>query len=161
MNFSFITCCCQENRNFRVNNKLITLTDGLNERCDIIRKLNTIFANSLFHEDNLMLELNDLYVRISGNKDNSNVLNYINLTDDLLRKALSLESVYPELSKNNDYISLKSLFKDNQYKIMYGIELYNEEAREFNDYKNGFFAKYVGKILKMKDFDYFKKKNDF
>lgn len=142
-------------RRKRVEDKLNSIKDILVERNEIIRGVNTLFANSSFHEDDLMLELNDLYIKINENKDTT--LNLLNNTDRLLVKALSLDSLYPELAKNQEYDSLKKSFKDNQYKVMYGVETYNEEVEEYNNYRNKKIINIVNKLFKFPDYDVYRK----
>ena len=142
-------------RKKKVEDKLNSIKENLKERNEIIRRLNTLFANSSFHEDNLMLELNDLYIKINENSDST--LNILNNTDRLLVKALSLENLYPELSKNSEYNSLKDLFKDNQYKVMYGVETYNEEVEEYNKYRTKKVINIVNKLFKFPDYDIYRK----
>ena len=142
-------------RKKRVDDKLNSIKINIKERNDIIRRLNTLFANSSFHEDDLMLELNDLYIKINDNSDTT--LNLMNNTDRLLVKALSLENLYPELSKNQEYNSLKELFKDNQYKVMYGVETYNEEVTEYNKYRHKPVISIVNKVCKFPDYDIYRK----
>lgn len=146
-------------RKKKVEDKLESITKALEERREIIQKINSLFSSLSFHEDNLMLELNDSYVKIDEKSDST--LNLINRTDDLLVKALSLDNIYPELTKNNDYAQIKDIFKENQYKVMYAIEIYNEEVEEYNNYRNKFFVSIINKICKFKDYDCYKKnKND-
>ena len=38
------------------------------------------------------------------------------------------------IKSNKEYMSLMDKFKDNQYKIMYAIEIYNEEVEVYNNY---------------------------
>ena len=99
-------------RKKRVEDKLNSIKDILNERADIIRNINTLFSNGSFHEDNLMLELNDLYKKIQDNSESALIL--LKTTDVLLTKALSLENIYPELTKSQEYLSAKELFKKNK-----------------------------------------------
>ena len=142
-------------RKKKVEDKLNSIKENLKERNEIIRRLNTLFANSSFHEDNLMLELNDLYIKINENSDTT--LNILNNTDKLLVKALSLDNLYPELIKNEEFNALKELFKDSQYKVMYGVETYNEEVEEYNKYRNKAIINIINKVFKFPDYDTYRK----
>ena len=146
-------------RKKKVEDKLNSIEKNLIERKDIIQRLNTLFSNSSFHEDNLMLELNDLYIKIDEKKDNT--ISLINHTDKLLVKALSLENLYPELTRNQEYISLKEMFKENQSKVMYAIETYDEELAEYNKYRNKPVINIINKLFKFPSYDrYVKDKNE-
>ena len=142
-------------RRKKVEEKLESITKSIEERQNIIQQINTLFAGMSFHEDNLMMELNDLYIKINEKSDST--LNLLNKTDSLLVKALSLDTVYPELARNNDYNKIKDVFKENQYKIMYAIEIYNEEVENYNNYRNKPFINIINKICKFKDYDSYKK----
>ena len=106
------------------------------------------------------MELNKMKDAILDNNSINDTLPLINVSDDLLKKALSLDSIYNDLLKNKLYTSLKDTFKNNQYKIMYSIEIYNEEVEEYNNYKSKGIANIVSKIFRFSDYSYYKKEND-
>lgn len=145
-------------RKKKVDDKLNSIKQMLIERGDIIRRLNTLFSNSSFHEDNIMLELNDLYKIINDN--NSDTIGLISSTNKILVKALSLDNIYPELIKNQEYLSLKESFKDNQYKVLYGLETYNDVVEEYNNYRNKKIINIVSRLFKMPDYDSYVKDKD-
>lgn len=133
---------------------------SLKERVDIIDSISNIITTNKLHEDNLLMELNKMKDAILDNNSINDTLPLINVSDDLLKKALSLDSIYNDLLKNKLYTSLKDTFKNNQYKIMYSIEIYNEEVEEYNNYKSKGIANIVSKIFRFSDYSYYKKEND-
>ncbi|MEE3342781.1 MAG: LemA family protein [Bacilli bacterium] len=143
-------------RKKKVEDKLDVINKDLEERGTIIQKVNAIISTQSFHEDNLVLELSNLYENISKKGDST--LNLLNKSEDSLIQALSLDSVHPELSKNNEYVKLKELFRENQYKVMYAIEIYNEEVEEYNNYRKKFIINIVNKICKFTNYDSYNKK---
>ena len=133
---------------------------SLKERVDIIDSISNIITTNKLHEDNILMELNKMKEAILENSSVNDTLPLINESDDLLKKALSLDSIYDELLKDKIYMNLKDTFKNNQYKIMYSIEIYNEEVEEYNNYKSKGIANIVSKIFRFSDYSYYKKEND-
>ena len=133
---------------------------SLKERVDIIDSISNIIVANKLHEDNILMELNKMKEVILENSSVNETLPLINESDDLLKKALSLDSIYDELLKDKIYMNLKDTFKNNQYKIMYSIEIYNEEVEEYNNYKSKGIANVISKIFRFSDYSYYKKEND-
>ena len=133
---------------------------SLKERVDIIDSISNIITTNKLHEDNILMELNKMKEAILENSSVNETLPLINESDDLLKKALSLDSIYDELLKDKIYMNLKDTFKNNQYKIMYSIEIYNEEVEEYNNYKSKGIANVISKIFRFSDYSYYKKEND-
>lgn len=146
-------------RKNRVRDKFLVVYNSLKERSNMISRLAIILASGSYHEDNLIQELKDISNLILNNNSVNDTLPLINKSDYVLKKALSLESVHEQLKNNKEYISLQEEFKNNQYKIMYSIEIYNEEALNYNNYKSNGFKKLVSKIFKFEDFNYYKENN--
>lgn len=141
----------------RVLNKFEAISKCLKDRTDIIQKIIDIINNNSLHEDSLILELNKLVTKINEENIVNNLLLLINESDDILKKALSLDKIYDVLKSNKEYMSLMDKFKDNQYKIMYAIEIYNEEVEVYNNYKQNKFINIISKIFKFVDYNYYKK----
>ena len=147
-------------RKKKVIDKFNAVYMSLKERVDIIDSISNIITTNKLHEDNILMELNKMKEVILENSSVNDTLPLINESDDLLKKALSLDSIYDELLKDKIYMNLKDTFKNNQYKIMYSIEIYNEEVEEYNNYKSKGIANVVSKIFRFSDYSYYKKEND-
>lgn len=139
----------------RVLNKFDAINDCLNERIEIIRKIADIIGD--YHEENLIIDLNKLSREINDESIINNLLLLISKSDSLIKKALSLDSVYPELKIDKNYSKIIEEFKNNQYKIMYSIEIYNEEVEVYNNYKNIMGINIISKIFRFKNYNYYKK----
>ena len=147
-------------RKKKVIDKFNAVYMSLKERVDIIDSISNIITTNKLHEDNILMELNKMKEAILENSSVNETLPLINESDDLLKKALSLDSIYDELLKDKIYMNLKDTFKNNQYKIMYSIEIYNEEVEEYNNYKSKGIANVISKIFRFSDYSYYKKEND-
>lgn len=141
----------------KVLDKFRAINDCLNERISIIKEIVTLFENNKFHEDSLIRDLNNISNNIETESVVNNLLDLISSSDIILKKALTLENVYPELIKNNDYKRIVDAFKNNQYKIMYAIEIYNEEVEVYNNYKDKKMINIISKIFRFKNYNYYKK----
>jgi LemA protein len=141
----------------RVIEKFTAINDSLNGRITIINKIVNILTNDKYHEDNLILELNKVSNEINKENIINKLLLLISRSDEILKKSLSLENIYPELKNNKEYLKLVDEFKNNQYKLMYAVEIYNEEVGEYNNYKNKNGIKIISKIFKLPNYNYYKK----
>lgn len=141
----------------KVIDKFDAINDCLNKRIDIINQVITILSNDKYHEDSLMLELRKVSDKINKENIINNLLLLISKSDDVLKKALTLEKIYPGLGNNKEYLKLVDVFKNNQYQLMYAIEIYNEEVEVYNNYKNKAGIRLISKIFKLPDYDYYKK----
>lgn len=139
----------------RVLDKFDAINEGLNERINIIKNIIEIIND--YHEERLVMDLNNLIKEINEESIINNLLLLISKSDDLIKKALSLDSIYPELKGDKNYSKIRENFKNNQYKIMYSIEIYNEEVEVYNNYKNNTGVNIVSKVFRFKDYNYYKK----
>ena len=81
----------------------------------------------------------------------------INKSNKILKKALSLRKIYPDLKNNVNYKLIGDETEDNQTKIMYAIEIYNEEVDKYNKYREKKIMNTISKIFRFKDYDKYKR----
>ena len=96
-----------------------------------------------------------------GKIENENSINGLLLLIDesyqTISKSLNINNIYEELNNNSEFISIRDKFDNNHYKIMYAIEIYNEEVEEYNNYKNKKINNIIAKKFKFEDYNYYKK----
>ena len=68
-----------------------------------------------------------------------------------------LDKTYPKLKNNKEYKELKKELDENINRINYAKDKYNEEVTNYNKYKESKIIKLLNKILKFKEFTYYKK----
>ena len=141
----------------KVLDKFNDINDCLNETVDIIKEIINIIKDDKFHEDSLVLELNMLMGKIENESSVNNLLLLIDESYQTISKSLNINSIYKELNNNSEFISVRDKFNNNHYKIMYAIEIYNEEVEEYNNYKNKKINSIVAKRFKFEDYNYYKK----
>lgn len=147
-------------RKKRVLDKFNSIYLILKERISIIDSICSVLIKNNFHEDNLIMDLNNLKKSIEENNSINETLPLINKTDNLIKKALQLDIIYESLKNNKEYQELKESFKNNQYKIMYSIEIYNEEVEDYNNYIAKKIINLVSKIFRFSNYSYYKKQDD-
>lgn len=133
------------------------MSECLNERTDIINKLTSILQSNDYFEESLLRELKSLKEEIDKETKTNYLISLIEESDKELEKALNLDNIYDHLKNNQDFLNVKEQFKNNQYKLMYTKEIYNEEAEAYNNYKNKGISKIIAKLFKMPDYNYYKK----
>ena len=141
----------------RILDKFNAVNDILNGRIEIITALIEILSKANYHEDNLLKELSLVSEEINKENAVNNLLLLISKSDNILKKALTLDKIYQELSSNKEYQNLVESFKNNQYKLMYAIEVYNEEVEVYNNYRQNKFIDLVRTIFKFKEYNYYEK----
>ena len=72
----------------------------LKERISIIDSICSVLTKNNFHEDNLIMDLNNLKKSIEENNSINETLPLINKTDNLIKKALQLDIIYESLKNN-------------------------------------------------------------
>ena len=144
----------------KVLDKFETIIDCLKEMIDIIKKIKDIIKDDSYHEDSLIMELNMLMSKIEDEKSINNLLALIDESYNLITKSLNINTIYTELNNNSDFISIRDKFNNNHYKIMYAVEIYNEEVEVYNNYKNKKFNSIIAKKFKFEDYNYYKKSDD-
>ena len=141
----------------KVLNKFNDINDCLNETVNIIKEIISIIKDDKFHEDSLVLELNMLMGKIENENSINGLLLLIDESYQTISRSLSINNIYEELNNNSEFISVRDKFDNNHYKIMYAIEIYNEEVEEYNNYKNKKINNIIAKKFKFEDYNYYKK----
>ena len=144
-------------RKNKAKEKFKSMSECLNERTDIINKLTSILQSNDYFEESLLRELKSLKEEIDKETKTNYLISLIEESDKVLEKALNLDNIYDHLKNNQDFLNVKEQFKNNQYKLMYTKEIYNEEAEAYNNYKNKGISKIIAKLFKMPDYNYYKK----
>ena len=144
-------------RKNKAKEKFKSMSECLNERTDIINKLTSILQSNDYFEESLLRELKSLKAEIDKETKTNYLISLIEESDKVLEKALNLDNIYDHLKNNQDFLNVKEQFKNNQYKLMYTKEIYNEEAEAYNNYKNKGISKIIAKLFKMPDYNYYKK----
>ena len=135
--------------------KFSTINNSIKERIEISTKIANILKNGSYNEDNLVLTLNKLSKEIDAENEINNLISLIDKSNKILKKSLSLDGLYEKLKTNKEYNDLIEEFKNNQDKIIYAKEIYNTQAKEYNNYKNKSVVKLVSTILKYEDYNYY------
>ena len=141
----------------KIMDKFRAINDCLNERIEISKRVVNIFVEGNYNEEGLVMEINNLAREIEEELNVNNLLMLIDKSDDIFTKVFSLDKMYDNLGSNKEYKELADRFKNNQYKIMYAIEVYNEEVSNYNNYKIKKFVDIIFKIFKFVSYNYYKK----
>ena len=135
------------------------IKDYLEERKNILKKTNNFISNNLEHEKTLNQKIDRVINLSNTNTNPEEVIKILKKTDDLLDIYTKLDKTYPKLKNNKEYKELKKELDANIDKINYAKDKYNEEVTNYNKYKESKLIKYLNKILKFKEFTYYKKES--
>lgn len=144
----------------KVIDKFETINDCLKDIVEIIRGIISIIGGDNFHEDSLIMELNILISKIENEKSINTLLLLIDESYTLINRALNINTIYSELNNNSAFMDLRDKFNNNHYKLMYAVDIYNEEVEAYNNYKNNKFNGKIAKKFKFEDYNYYKKSDD-
>lgn len=133
------------------------IKDYLEERKNILKKTNNFISNNLEHEKTLNKKIDRVINLSNTNTNPAEVINILKKTDDLLDIYTKLDKTYPKLKNNKEYKELKKELDENINRINYAKDKYNEEVTNYNKYKESKIIKILNKILKFKEFTYYKK----
>ena len=141
----------------KVLDKFSDIKGYLYDDVDVIKKVISIIDVSKYHEDSLILKLNTLIDKILNENSVNGLLILIDDVNKCILEVMNLSKIYEELNNNSDFSSAMDKLNNNNYKIMYALEIYNEEVEEYNNYKNGKVNNIVFKIFKFENYNYYKK----
>lgn len=147
-------------RRDKVLDKFDSVYDTLHERIEIIESIINIIQEENYPEERIKINLNNLSKELKQENNNNNLILLIDKSNKIIEEALSLETAYPLLRNNKKYLEIKKDFNNNKFKIMYSIEIYNEEVEVYNSYKSKLGINLISQVLKFPDYSYYKKKND-
>lgn len=130
----------------------------INERVSLFEKM------SLFLEENINAE-KKLSKSLKNAKNNlfdiskTNVYNLkeIKKTNNLFLKFKELIKIYPNLNKNKIYNILIKEIDTNVDRMEYAIYSYDMVAKEYNSFKNTGINRYISKMFRLVDYDYYNK----
>lgn len=141
----------------KILDKFNSINNFLKERINLILRIIAIIEMPPHHEETLIMELEKIIKEIETEASINNSLTIIGKSNKILKKALALEKVYPELKNNTNYSLIRDEFENNQSKIMYAIEIYNEEVEKYNNYRENKLINLVSKLLRFKDYEKYTK----
>ena len=141
----------------KVLDKFNDINDCLNETVNIIKAIIDIIKDDKYHEDSLVLELNMLMGKIEDESSVNGLLLLIDESYQIISKSLNINNIYDDLNNNSEFINVRDKFNNNHYKIMYAVEIYNEEVNIYNNYKSKKINSIVAKKFKFEDYNYYKK----
>lgn len=141
----------------KILDKFNSINKFLEERSNLILRVIAILEMPPYHEETLIMELEKLSEKIDKETTVDNALSLIEKSNKMLKKALSLENIYKELKGNTNYNLIADDFENNQSKIIYAIEIYNEEVDNYNDYRTNKLINIISKIFRFKDYEKYKK----
>ena len=135
------------------------IKEYLEERKDIFKKTNNFISNNLEHEKSLNQKIDRVINLTNTEVKPEEIIKALKKTDELLDIYTKLDKTYPKLKNNKEYNKLKKELEENISKINYAKDKYNEEVTNYNKYKENKIIAALDKILKFKEFTYYKKES--
>lgn len=140
----------------KVIQKFESVKSIINERIEIIDKVNMYLKVNCPHEDNLIKELNNLTTSFRNTDDINELLSLINKSRNILKSATTLESTYIILQNKKEYFDFRDMIKDNDAKIEFAASVYNEEVENYNKFRENKYISILSKMFKFPDYNYYK-----
>ena len=138
------------NERERVKIQYSNVFEYLKEEGNLILEIITFLEKSFQHEEDYILSLKRSYEEIFKNHPEegfSKIRGLSNIFSDFVR----LESVYPSLKKNQEYLDLREKLEVNWNRVEYAFSSYDKEVGRYlamDSSKIYFFIKKIGRFPK-------------
>lgn len=123
----------------KVLDKYNTIDKLLMEREDIIDKIMNVIKDYDLHEDSILRDLNKYKKSLNKEKDVNERLLFID--NDIIDKAINLKNVYKKAGKM--IVDIEKDYSNNNSKIDYALDIYNEEVLNYSNYLDNKFNRWV------------------
>ena len=147
-------------RQNKVLEKFEAVYDCLHERIELIDNIISLIKKENYHEETLIRDLTTLKKELLTENINNNLLLLINKSHTLIVRALNIKATYPSLGDNKDFQDIIETFQNNQTKITYALEIYNEEVKVYDDYKKKAIINVIAKVFFFSTYNYYKTENN-
>ena len=135
----------------RVLDKFLAVDELLKDRINYIDFMLGIIDKNKFHEESIVRNLKKLKKSIVNEEDVNSRLVLIN--DLSIDRAFGLCDVYNKLNSDKVFNNFRGKYDSNKDKIMYAIDIYNEEVLKYNNYKNKWFRSKIFTFFKFYSYD--------
>lgn len=141
----------------RVLEKFKAVDQFLDDRRSLMSRIVAFLEAPSYHEDTLSERMENLNIEIGKEVNVNNLVSYVKKSGKMLHKFLSLTEVYPGLAENCNFEVISNEVNNNDTKIMYAIDIYNEEVLNYNSFKSKKYISTISNLFRFKDFDVYKK----
>lgn len=130
----------------------------LGNRTEILDKIAIFIEKNTTEEAKYINSINKSSINLSKIfKSNKNNIKDIKDSSKLLQKFITLKTIYPKFEKNKIYNELIEKINLNEDRLIYAIDIYDQEVSKYNQLFNTKFNSFIGKIFKIKEYDYYNK----
>ena len=107
----------------------------IEERNDILDKMKEFITNNLEHEEEFLKEIDKAKETLETTRKAIEGIPNLKKTEKVFIKFNKLDEIYPKLKNNKEYKTLTESYNNNQDRINYGINNYDEGVKKYNNYK--------------------------
>ena len=130
----------------------------LGNRTEILDKMAIFIEKNTTDETKYINSINKSSINLSkilsSNKDN---IKNIKDSSKLLQKFITLKTIYHKFETNKTYNDLIEKINLNEDRLIYAIDIYDQEVSKYNQLFNTKFNSFIGKMFKIKEYDYYNK----
>ena len=130
----------------------------LGNRTEILDKMAIFIEKNTTEEAKYINSINKSSINLSKIfKSNKNNIKDIKDSSKLFQKFITLKTIYPKFEKNKIYNDLIEKINLNEDRLIYAIDIYDQEVSKYNQLFNTKFNSFIGKMFKIKEYDYYNK----
>lgn len=119
---------------------------------ECLGKMSEYIEKNLKNETNLLRKIKG-YQKDLLNIKEENFFKTINKVNKVLPQFKKLKEVYPNLKNKNSYQDIIHEFELIETSYHYAKNVYDEELRDYNAYREQRFLKSLSKLFRLKDYD--------
>lgn len=141
----------------RIDNSFIAIKDNLGKRTLIVEDMINFLETNLEHEKSYQKKLMKAKDLISIIKNNEEGIKLIKKTESDILGFVKLENTYKNLTKNKDYLKIKSEILKNNEKLMYAMDSYDKGVISYNNYRSKKLIYTLSKLCKIPEYSCYNK----
>ena len=139
----------------RVEGSFEAVRTCLGERKELFQTMKVFIQNHLEHEeifDKKIGEIEPLFLeRISCVEG----IELLKKSDRLFKEIQKLVNVYPEMKKNREFSKFLEAYSLNQDRVEYAMDSYDKGVRDYNQYQDNRFMKFLAKLFHFPEYPYY------
>lgn len=140
-----------------IDNNFIAVSNIISERINIIDDMVKFLESNLEYEKSYKRELIKTKEQLNKISNNKEGIDLIVDTDKMFVSFNKLENTYNKLSKNKEYLMIKTNVSNNMEKLEYSFDVYNKGVNNYNTYREKRFIYLLSKLCGIPEYGYYKK----
>ncbi len=140
-----------------VEDCFLSVESYIEQRAFIFEDMSSFLSKKLTQEQSLSKKIDSVRKSLLDVHGAIEGIDVLKKSDSVFSKFIHLDSLYDDLKNDKDYLKLKNSYQENQDRINYSIDSYDEGVSIYNKYKEKWLISFLSKVLRFPEYSYYKK----